>query len=113
VSDVAGTLLIEGNLANTDTLGYVSDGIIGHVFVNNTDAFSQRIYAHDDTGVNYSIQVVVNVGDTIYFAIQPVANDRNDSTRFTATGTVIPEPMGVALLLSLWPLMIIRRRFSY
>lgn len=111
ISDVTGTLQIEGALAKLNTTG--GDGIIGHVFINGDALFSQRIYAHDGTGVNYSIQTEVNVGDIIDFAIQPVANDLYDSTGFTATGTVIPEPVNVALLSSLLPLMIIRRKFAY
>jgi len=110
VSETAGTLLIEGNISKSSTYG---DGTINHVFINDTAVFSQYINGHESGGVDYSIQVDVNVGDIIDFAILPGANDLYDGTMFTAIGTVIPEPMGVALLLSLWPLMIIRRRFSY
>ena len=109
VSEVAGTLLIEGNLSKGSTNG---DGTINHVFINDVAVFSQHIYGNETGGVDYSIQAEINVGDIIDFAIQPGAYDMYDSTKFVATGTVIPEPVSAALLFSLWPLMIIRRRFS-
>ncbi len=112
VSEVSGTLQIEGTLAKSNTQEFGdSDGIIGHIFVNNNNVFSQRIYSGDATGVDYSIQVAVDIGDTIDFAIQPVANDMHDGTRFTATGTVIPEPVSGALFgISAFGLIWIRRR---
>ena len=110
ISDVAGTLQIEGNLSKSSTYG---DGTINHVFINDVAVFSQHIYGNETGGgVDYSIQAEVNVGDIIDFAIQPGANDLYDNTRFTAIGSMIPEPLNAALLFSLWPLMIIRRRFA-
>ena len=89
VAEIDGTILIEGNLRKSSSR--YGDGIIGHILLNDDVVFSQRIYGNDLTGVDYSIQVDVNVGDTIDFAIQPVSNDQYDSTYFTAIGTVINE----------------------
>lgn len=87
-SEMDGTILIEGNLKKGSRYG---DGTIGHIFINDVAVFSQRINGSEIGGIDYSIQVDVNVGDTIDFSIQPIANDLHDSTQFTAIGTVVSQ----------------------
>lgn len=86
VSDVSGTILIEGLLFKNSTAG---DGTIGSITVNDSLVYSKHIYGTEGDGVNYSVQVDVCIGDIIDFAIQPVAYDMYDSTRFTAVGTLL------------------------
>lgn len=86
ISDTAGTVLIEGYSSKSSSYG---DGTICSITVNDSLVYSKRIYGTEGGAVDYSIQVDINVGDVIDFAIQPVHNDLYDSTRFTAVGTLL------------------------
>jgi hypothetical protein len=91
ISGVAGVVNISGNIA--DRAGGAGNGIIGHVFVGNTEVFSATINDGDSVGTNYSVNATVSVGMPIDFAIDPRAsNDLVDTTRFTAQLTPVPEP---------------------
>jgi hypothetical protein len=103
VSEVDGSITITGNLADRDI--NAGNGIIGRIFVGNTEVYNATISNGDATGVNYSVTVNVSVGTTIDFAIDPRAsNDLTDSTRFTAviesagTPAAVPEPSSLVLL---------------
>jgi opacity protein-like surface antigen len=84
VSDLDGTISITGNIKKSSRIG---DGTICNILVNDDAVYSKHIYGTEASGVDYSIDVEVHVGDTIDFAIQPGANDLFDSTLFTAIGT--------------------------
>ncbi len=84
VSDMNGTISIEGNASKSSRIG---DGTICKILVNDDTVYSKHIYGSEAGGVDYSIEVEIHVGDTLDFAIQPGANDLYDSTRFTAIGT--------------------------
>ncbi len=96
LSDVKGTVSIAGNLSKNSTYG---DGTVCKILVNDDAVYSQRVLGKEAGGIDYSIDVDINVGDTIDFAITPGANDLYDSTRFTAVGTLIPtvEPPVIAI----------------
>ena len=104
ISDVIGQVIVTGNIAKADTVGS-GTGISGHIFLDNTEVFTQHIATADGIGVNYSLLLNVTVGTTIDFAIDPFqSNDLNDSTRFTAAGNLqnaasAPLPSSVLLFL--------------
>lgn len=96
VSDVNGSIMIEGHLSKYSTYG---DGTICSITVNDALVYSKHIYGTENGGVDYSIPVDVHKGDIIDFAIQPGRNDLYDSTLFTAVGTMLSsvEPPVIAI----------------
>jgi hypothetical protein len=88
VSEVNGEITIQGHIA--DLSGVIGDGIVGKIFVGNTEIYSTPINNGNLAGTNYSLTFNVLAGTTIDFAIAPVVSDYTDSTRFTATITVVP-----------------------
>ncbi len=102
VSDISGPVNITGELADADT--GPGNGIIGHILVDGTEVFSQTIDDGDSLGVSYSVDVNLSVGSIVDFAIDPRnENDLADSTVFTSTGRVVPEPSA----LGVWSLLIL------
>lgn len=102
-SDINGDIILSGNLGKTDTGD--GDGIIGRIFLDDTEVFTQPVAATDTVGFNYSLNLTVNVGSTIDLVIDPGSSDFFDSSRFTGI-VVIPEPntallMGVGMSLVL------------
>jgi choice-of-anchor A domain-containing protein/RHS repeat-associated protein len=99
VSPVSGSLTLSGTLAKLNTSS-ASNGIVGHIFLDGQEIWSQYIQGTDGTGVNYSLPVNVNTGDIIDFAIDPYqANDLADGTTFTARisqgiVSLTPNPRG-------------------
>lgn len=102
VSDVQGTISISGNLSKSSTFG---DGTICKILVNDDVVYSQKVLGTEPAGIDYSIEVEINIGDTIDFAITPGANDLYDSTRFNAIGillsTVEPPVIGIVQTLNI------------
>ena len=95
ISEVNGTIVITGTLADQQLGG---DGNRGLILVNGVSLFDQFIAGSDLVGINYSITVPVNIGDAIDFAIARGGDDiLTDVTRFTATIAVVPEPSTLAL----------------
>lgn len=87
-SDVSGDLTLEGQIfkKNTDPNG---NGIVARIFVAGTEIFNQYISSSDGIGVNYSINVNVNLGTYIDFVIDPAeSSDFSDGTTFTVTGNL-------------------------
>jgi hypothetical protein len=84
VSDMDGTISIEGNTSKSSRIG---DGTICKILVNDAIVYSKHIDGNEIDGVDYAIQVQVHVGDTLDFSIQSGANDLYDGTRFSAIGT--------------------------
>ena len=83
VSEVDGEIQIYGTLAKADVGG--GNGIIGHIFVDGVEVWSQSIAGTDGTGVNYQITTKVKLNSVVDFAIDPKdANDGVDTTSFTA-----------------------------
>ncbi|WP_242049318.1 LamG-like jellyroll fold domain-containing protein [Aulosira sp. FACHB-615] len=82
VSEIDGEIQIYGNLAKADLGG---NGVIGHIFVDGVEVWSQSLAGTDGTGVNYQIKTKVKLNSVVDFAIDPKdANDGGDSTSFTA-----------------------------
>jgi Ca2+-binding RTX toxin-like protein len=88
VSEIDGEIQIYGILAKADTGG--GNGVIGHIFIDGVEVWSQSIAGTDGTGVNYQITTKVKLNSVVDFAIDPkkdtndVANDIADTTIFTA-----------------------------
>jgi len=82
VSEIDGEVQIYGNLAK---LGLGGNGVIGRIFIDGVEVWSQSIAGTDGTGVNYQIRAKVKLNSVVDFAIDPKdANDENDTTAFTA-----------------------------
>jgi hypothetical protein len=82
VSEANGTIQIEGHLAKT---GMGGNGVIGRIFVDGVEIWSQSIDGYDSTGINYQIETVVNLNSIVDFALDPrESNDYYDTTIFTA-----------------------------
>ncbi|MHC4745006.1 MAG: PEP-CTERM sorting domain-containing protein, partial [Planctomycetota bacterium] len=107
ISEVAGEITILGTLADIE--GGYGDGILGHIFADDVEIWSQRIHDGDYTGVEYMVSATVDIGSVIDFAVSPGphSNDYRDLTRFTMI--ITPEP-ATLLLLGLGGLPLLRRR---
>ena len=86
VSDMDGTISIEGNASKSNRIG---DGTICKILINDTVVYSRHLYGNEIDGVDYAVEVEIHVGDTLDFSIQPGGNDLYDGTRFSAIGTRI------------------------
>ncbi len=86
-SNVSGLVRISGQLAKFDdgAQNAASDGVVGAVYLNTTEKYTQTLASSDTTGVKYGFFAQVNVGDTINFLVDPRANHYCDATKFTAT----------------------------
>ncbi|GAG54289.1 unnamed protein product, partial [marine sediment metagenome] len=73
VSGIEGQVRIAGNLAKIHG-GYSGDGIMGYILVDGDEVWSQYIAGYDTVGVNYSVNVAVNIVSLIDFAIAPNGN---------------------------------------
>ena len=92
VAETSGTIHITGVLAKSDVTG--GDGVAGHILVNGVEKWSQIINYNDAVGVNYSLDVAVVAGDNVDFAIDPISNYNNDSTKFTTViSATTPNPI--------------------
>ena len=80
VTESQGTITISGTLGNPDGSG---DGVVGRIYHNGTEIYSQLV---NGTEFEYSVDVDVELGDLIDFAIDPGATDdeTGDLTTFTA-----------------------------
>lgn len=99
-SEVTGLVNISGTLAKSSTGG--GNGIIGRIFVDGTEVFTQTIAATDGVGVNYNFSQNVNLGSRVDFVIDPNAsNDISDGTVFTAqvSSVVVAAPEASTLAL--------------
>ena len=107
VSDVAGPVIIAGDLAMRNGGGNQdSDGITGKIWVDGISILSQPLYAWDQTGVHYLLNTTVSVGSKVDFILDsngpgpyPGQTDYYDTTLFTAQVTLIPEPVTIAGLM--------------
>jgi hypothetical protein len=85
VSDVKGTVVISGRLESLEE-GPTADGTTGQVRHNNTVRFEESVV--NLSGVDFSVERRVDIGDTIDFVLDPHDDDSFDSTRFRATISV-------------------------
>lgn len=86
-SDISGVVQISGQLAKLDngSGNAASDGVVGSVYLNTTEKYSNTLASSDTSGVNYSFFAQIKVGDTINFLLDPKANHYCDATKFTGT----------------------------
>jgi len=101
VSDADGILSLQGLLAKP-TGAHGGNGVVGHIFVDGVELFSQHISGSDGVGINYSFDINIHLGSIIDFAIDPyLSREAVDSTTFTALGTMtspVPIPTAAWLL---------------
>ncbi len=80
-SPIAGTVRIQGNVADGDPAG--GDGVDVTIVQNGTATlFSTTLANGNVSGVPYDITVLVAIGDTLDFSVAPRANSNNDTTIF-------------------------------
>ena len=97
-SDSMGILNLSGSLSKESSGG---NGIVGHIFVDGAEVFSQ--YTSSTLDFNYSFDVNVGIGSVIDIAFDPLnSEDFSDGSFFSATGdlspTTVPTPAIVWLL---------------
>ena len=93
VSEVTGDVSITGELSKREgTTG--GDGVVGMIFVDGVEQYTQAVAGSDDVGYTYSICVSVTVGSNVDFAISAgdAGDDGSDSSHYTAL--VRAEPAG-------------------
>lgn len=90
ISEVSGEVTISGRLAKGDW--DCGDGVMGYIFVDGQQVWSQFVDYFDSVGVWYSITVEVEQGSTVDFAVDPGFNNWCDHVVFTATISMEPLP---------------------
>lgn len=97
VAQAPGILTLTGNIADENPGG--GNGIVGRIFVGDTEVYAALIDNGNTAGADYSVKTTVSAGTHIDFAIDPRNQDDSfDSTRFTAVITAVPEPGSFVLL---------------
>eukprot|EP00210_Caulerpa_lentillifera_P009618 g9175.t1 len=95
ISEVEGNVIIEGRLADLHGLsGNNGNGVAGHIFVDGKEVWSGSVENADFDGINYSINVSLEKGSVVDFAIDSLGNDWSDTTLFTST--IFTDDVGVA-----------------
>jgi hypothetical protein len=98
IAEVDGPILISGTLAKAPN-GVSGNGVVGRIFVNGVESFTQTISGTDTTGVNYSFIANVLAGHAVDFALDPLlANDGSDTSIFTGQISAVPEPATALLV---------------
>jgi len=99
-AEVSSPLLLQGNIAKWYSNVPETTGIVGRIFRNGVEVYSQLITGGDEVGVNYSVRLNnVTAGDLLDFAIDPNGDDYSDLSRFTIKASVVPAPSSLALAL--------------
>jgi subtilase family serine protease len=83
VSEVTGSIHIAGVV---EQLSGGGDGFITHIIVDNVVVWSLDVITRSP--IPYALDVTVNTGSVVDFAVQPKNSDCNDWAKFTATITV-------------------------
>ena len=80
-SQVDGHIRITGEINDTNR-GGGGNGITGRIFKNNEEIYSQLVdHSSQEGGYSYDINLNIEVGDTLDFAIDPNSSDGDDSAR--------------------------------
>lgn len=85
-------MTITGHLSMEDVFSHCGDGILGHIFVDGVEGFSQFIEFDDATGVEYQVTVDLAIGDPVDFAFEPLEDSYCDMTTFTSIITRANNP---------------------
>lgn len=84
MSDVAGAVIISGELAKIDVALEPSNGVDASVYVDGTLLFTQYIGGQDGGGLSYEVKAMLHEGSTVDFVLDPHdGDDHHDLTRFT------------------------------
>lgn len=98
VSDVESQISIDTSirkLAASDA----SNGVIGRIFIDGEEVWSQFIPGNDNVGVTAHVNATISVGSTVDFVLDSSgSDDGGDATRFTGVISVVPTPGSLALL---------------
>ncbi len=82
-SDFDGAVVVRGDLSKGDPGG--GDGVIGRIYHNGSEIYSQAISFDDTVGFTFAVAVTLAVGDTIDLTVDPIGNYFNDSTAFVVS----------------------------
>lgn len=86
VSTMSGTLSISGRVFRLSGSGSQGgDGFTGRILVDGSERYAHYIGPTDTAGANYLVEVPVQIGSYVDFAIDPNGNDGSDHAGFTAT----------------------------
>ncbi len=111
VSDFAGEINIDTILRKIAVVDS-SNGVIGRIYVDGNEIWSQFIAGNDAEGVSASLTASVGLGSTVDFVVDAVdGNDGGDATRLTGVITAVPTPGSLALV-GIAGLLAFRRRRS-
>jgi MYXO-CTERM domain-containing protein len=109
VSSYSGLVDVNVSLAKIN-INPASNGVMGRIFVDGSEVWSQFVGSSDNAGFAPSLQLNVVHGTTIDFVLDPFqSNDWSDNTRFSAVISTVPAPAAAGLL-SLAGLAASRRR---
>ena len=97
ISQVQGPVQISGNLGKSHSHPQ-SDGITGHILIDGKEIWSQHIAGTDTQGVWYEIAAEVQAGSTVDFAISPGPTHWADTSKFTATVSVVEDGLSLDFL---------------
>jgi len=82
ISELTGLITVKGRVAKHDPRG--GDGVTCYILIDGQIIWSQYVAYNDGEGIEYSLDITVNSGSALEFAIAPNANDWNDDSIFTA-----------------------------
>jgi len=83
-STFTGAATIVGHLAKSQ-IDSNSTGVYGRIYLNRSLLYEHFIQGTDGTGVQYSLDVPLNQGDTVDFAVAPNGLDWSDTTVFSSS----------------------------
>ena len=108
-SGVSGLIDITGTLRKRSDAAGQGDGVYGRIYHNGTEIYEQLVNTAE--GVTLNEQITVAAGDTLDFVLNMNGNSNNDSSLFTPTISLVPEPATPLLLtLGMIPVLLRRRR---
>jgi hypothetical protein len=103
VSEVSGTVDIDGHFAANNPGMAGADGVTFLLMLNPTTLLSRSIASGDTVGQDFHLTAAVRHGDTLDFVVAPGANDWRDGTAFNATVSLhTPEPDTLGILAVGW-----------
>lgn len=100
ISDIAGTLTLQGHIAHDDyQQPMVGNGSEAHILVDGVSVYSFDVAFQDFVGTNFDFDIAVSEGSVIDFVLGAKGDPLFDATVFTARmTTTVPTPGALALL---------------
>ena len=97
-SAVSGTVDIAVDLAKIEA-DSSSDGGIAYIYVDGIKKWEQAIDGTDTTGYQTTVSgLTVAAGSKVDFVLYPNATGNMDMTKYTATISLVPEPISLVLI---------------